>query len=68
MRTLEELLHRIKEQSIEMVDMRFVDLFGAWHHVTVPAARFDQKLLQTGVPFDGSSIPGFKRVEGGDMV
>jgi glutamine synthetase len=68
MRTLEDLLRFTHEKTVQMVDLRFVDLFGAWHHVTVPAARLEEKVLSKGVPFDGSSIPGFKRVQGGDLV
>jgi glutamine synthetase len=68
MRTVDELIRHTREKKVQMVDLRFVDLFGAWHHVTLPAARLDEKVFTVGVPFDGSSIPGFKRVQGGDMV
>lgn len=68
MNTIDDLNRFIREKDVKMIDLRFVDLFGAWHHLTVPAARFDEKMLQRGVPFDGSSIPGFKRVQGGDLV
>ena len=68
MQNIKELRDAIKEQHLEMLDLRFVDLFGAWHHVTIPAGRMNEDLMRKGVPFDGSSIPGFARVEGGDMV
>jgi glutamine synthetase len=68
MRTIDDLIRFAREKNIQMVDLRFVDLFGAWHHVTIPAARLDERVFSSGVPFDGSSIPGFKRVQGGDMV
>jgi glutamine synthetase len=67
-RTIDDLIRFAREKNIQMVDLRFVDLFGAWHHVTIPAARLDERVFSSGVPFDGSSIPGFKRVQGGDMV
>jgi glutamine synthetase len=50
-----------------MVDLKFCDLWGRWHHVTVPAGRFTPTLLEEGVGFDGSSL-GFKAVNAGDMV
>ncbi|MCJ7440694.1 MAG: glutamine synthetase beta-grasp domain-containing protein, partial [Thermoanaerobaculaceae bacterium] len=55
------------ENAIEMVDLKFCDLWGRWHHVTVPAARFTPALMEKGVGFDGSSV-GFKAVSAGDMV
>ncbi len=68
MRNFDELKATIEEQDIRMIDLRFVDLFGVWHHVTIPAGRMSERLLRNGVGFDGSSIPGFARVEGGDLV
>ena len=68
MKTFQELTAAIAQHNIQMIDLRFVDLFGVWHHVTVPSGRMTQDLLKKGVGFDGSSIPGFARVEGGDLV
>jgi glutamine synthetase len=51
-----------------MVDLKFTDLFGHWHHLTVPVARLDEELFVGGEAFDGSSTPGFKRVESSDMA
>jgi len=68
MNTYEDLNRLVQEQHIQELDLRFVDLFGSWHHITIPAGRLNERLLTHGVPFDGSSIPGFSRVEGGDLV
>jgi glutamine synthetase len=38
-----------------------------WYHITFPARRLEY-VLKKGIPFDGSSIPGLKAVEAGDMV
>ncbi len=57
----------VRENSIEMVDLKFCDLWGRWHHVTIPATRFVPSLMEKGVGFDGSSV-GFKNVSAGDMV
>ncbi len=64
----EDLYRFIKEKRIETVDLKFVDLFGRWHHITIPAKRLNQELFNIGVAFDGSSVPGFKTVGSGDMV
>ena len=47
--------------------MKFIDLFGQWHHLTIPSAFFTEETFSSGVAFDGSSV-GFKTVEAGDMV
>jgi len=56
------------DSGIDYADIRFSDLPGRWHHVTLPAARVGPRLFEDGVGFDGSSVPGFKSVEQGDMV
>ncbi|MBD3368171.1 MAG: type I glutamate--ammonia ligase [Candidatus Eisenbacteria bacterium] len=56
------------EAGVDYVDLRFADLPGRWHHVTLPAARVGAKLFEDGVGFDGSSVPGYLTVEKGDMV
>lgn len=57
----------INENHIQMVDLKFCDLWGRWHHVTLPSPAFSESLLSEGVGFDGSSV-GFKSVHSGDMV
>jgi len=57
----------IQSEQIEQVDLKFCDLDGRWHHVTMPAGRFDAQLVKRGVGFDGSSV-GFAALEAGDMA
>lgn len=57
----------VEERDVEMIDLKFTDLWGQWRHVTLPTARFTPALQEEGVGFDGSSV-GFKSVEAGDMV
>ncbi len=57
----------IEDSGSRMVDLKFVDLWGRWHHVTLPAAQFDETVMEEGVGFDGSSV-GFRSVASGDMV
>ena len=52
----------------DFLDVRFADLPGRWHHVTLPAANVTSSLFKQGIGFDGSSVPGFKSLERGDMV
>ena len=62
------VLKLVKSRAIRAVDLRFTDLIGAWHHVTIPADNLTPEVFRSGVAFDSSSVPGFKGVEGGDMV
>lgn len=57
----------IRDHGIAMVDLKFCDLWGRWHHVTLPSHRFTPSQIERGVGFDGSSV-GFKTVSAGDMV
>lgn len=57
----------ILERQYKMIDLKFSDLHGRWHHVTVPAREFDAPLMRDGVGFDGSAV-GLKSVKSGDMV
>lgn len=57
----------IRENHVEMVDLKFVDLWGRWHHVTLTAEQFSPRTMTSGVGFDGSSV-GLKSVKSGDMA
>lgn len=57
----------IEENQIRMVDLKFSDLWGRWHHVTISAREFTPGFMEAGVGFDGSSV-GLKSVKSGDMV
>ncbi len=64
----EDVLRLIKEKNIEMVDFHIVDLFGTWQHVTLPVSEVDRNTFEHGVPFDGSSLRGFRSIEESDMI
>ena len=57
----------IADNYITMIDLKFSDLWGRWHHVTLPSHAFTEDIMNEGVGFDGSSV-GFKSVQAGDMV
>lgn len=64
----EKLFEQIKRDGTEFVDLMYADILGTWHHITVPAGRFDAALCEKGVGVDGSSVVGFRKVKAGDMV
>ena len=63
----DELLKYVKDEGVEMVDVRFCDLPGVMQHFTVPVSSFDQSVFDDGVNFDGSSIRGFQAIHESDM-
>lgn len=65
--TFEQAKKYVGEQGVQVVDLKFCDLWGRWHHLTIPASQFDSKLMDDGIGFDGSSV-GLKSVKSGDMV
>ena len=65
--TLEEVQKYVRDHHFKMIDLKFSDLHGRWHHVTVPAREFNAQLMRDGVGFDGSAV-GLKSVKAGDMV
>ena len=64
----EELLKYVKDEGVEMVDVRFVDLPGIEQHFTVPVSSFGQDVFDNGLAFDGSSIRGFQAINESDMA
>lgn len=55
-----------EKEKLEFVDVKFSDLFGQWQHLTLPVSYM--KFVESEVvPFDGSSIRGFKEINESDM-
>lgn len=55
-------------KNVEMVDLRFTDLLGMWHHFTLPARELNEELFADGIGFDGSSIRAFQEIHESDMI
>ncbi len=63
----------IKQNNIEMVDLKFNDLPGLWQHFSIPPRELHLDDPQTsiwvdGIGFDGSSIRGFQKIQESDMI
>jgi len=58
----------VENNKIEVIDLKFTDLFGRMRHLTLPISRADETLFTEGEAFDASNRMGFKSVEAGDMV
>jgi glutamine synthetase len=57
----------VDKNDIQLIDLKFCDLWGRWHHLTVPASQFTPNIIESGIGFDGSAV-GLKSVKAGDMV
>lgn len=66
--TSQEVLKMIQDQNIELIDLKFVDLFGIWQHCTFHRSLIDEGTFIDGVAFDGSSIRGWKAINASDMA
>ena len=64
----ESLLKTIKDNKVEMIDLRFTDIPGLWQHFSVPPRALDRDAIDDGVGFDGSSIRGFQEIQESDML
>ncbi|MEL7035583.1 MAG: type I glutamate--ammonia ligase [Cyanobacteria bacterium J06592_8] len=66
--TAQEVLSMIRDQNIKMIDLKFIDMPGIWQHLTVYYDQIDESSFTDGVPFDGSSIRGWKAINESDMT
>ena len=55
-------------EEVQIVDLRFTDLLGTWHHFSLPARELSEELFSEGIGFDGSSIRGFQEIHESDMI
>ncbi|TVP62228.1 MAG: type I glutamate--ammonia ligase [Nodularia sp. (in: Bacteria)] len=68
MTTPKEVLKLIQDQNIQMIDLKFIDTPGTWQHLTLYQDQIDESSFSDGVPFDGSSIRGWKNINESDMM
>src|SRR5258708_7471842 len=66
--TAEDLVKTIKDEKVQMIDLRFTDLPGVWQHFSVPPSAVNVDALDEGIGFDGSSIRGFQEIQESDML
>ncbi len=66
-KTAQDIMNFIRDNGIEMVDFKMVDIQGQYRHVTIPADHFSEDTLRDGIGFDASNY-GYAVVEKSDMV
>ena len=63
-----ELMDMMDEHEVEFVDLRFTDLRGKEHHITIPRHKADEHFFRHGKCFDGSSIAGWCLINKSDLI
>ncbi len=66
--TPQEVLKMIQDQDIKIIDLKFIDMPGIWQHCSFYYNQIDEDSFVDGVPFDGSSIRGWKAINESDMA
>ncbi|GAA1992246.1 type I glutamate--ammonia ligase [Isoptericola halotolerans] len=63
----EEAIAFTRNEGVEFIDVRFIDLPGVMQHFNIPVGQFDEDSFTEGLMFDGSSIRGFQAIHESDM-
>ena len=58
----QEVLSQIKDEGIELIDLKFTDIHGKWQHLTLTSDMIEEDSFTEGLAFDGSSIRGWKAI------
>lgn len=66
--TPKEVLALIEKNKVRMIDIRFTDLPGLWHHISFPAQALEESSFEEGFGIDGSSIRGWAAIHESDML
>jgi len=66
-KSVKEVQDYCRENKIQMIDFKMIDLNGRWRHISIPWERFNESTMEYGIGFDGSNY-GFASVEKSDMV
>ena len=57
-----------KKHDAKILDLRFTDIPGLWHHVSYPIAQLTESSFEDGFGIDGSSIRGWAAIHESDML
>jgi glutamine synthetase len=63
-----DVLNLIRDNEVQIVDLRFADLPGLMQHFSIPAHELTEEGFDEGFGFDGSSIRGFQEIQESDMI
>src|SRR5574341_209510 len=67
-RNAAQVIELVRQQRIQVVDLKFTDLPGLWQHFSIGLPELNEELFDEGIGFDGSSIRGFQEIHESDML
>jgi glutamine synthetase len=62
------VLEFARKHDTKVLDLRFTDIPGLWHHVSYPIHQLTEASLSDGFGIDGSSIRGWAAIHESDML
>ena len=62
------VLEFAKRNDVKILDLRFTDLPGLWHHISYPIEQLTETAFEEGFGMDGSSIRGWAAIHESDML
>jgi glutamine synthetase len=62
------VLEFARKHDAKILDLRFTDIPGLWHHVSYPIARLTEESFEAGFGIDGSSIRAWAGIHESDML
>ena len=62
------VLEFAKRNDVKILDLRFTDLPGLWHHISYPIEQLTEAAFSDGFGMDGSSIRGWAAIHESDML
>lgn len=65
--TADDVLKAVSDLDVTFVSFRYTDPFGQLQHFISPVHELSQETFVAGVPFDGSSVRGWKSINESDM-
>ena len=57
-----------KKHDVKILDLRFTDIPGLWHHVSYPIEQLTEATFEEGFGIDGSSIRAWAGIHESDML
>jgi glutamine synthetase len=64
----DEVLAKVRDEGVEIVDLRFCDVPGLMQHFSIPPEELTEAAFEEGIGFDGSSIRGYQEIQESDMI
>ena len=67
-KSVQAIMDFIKKNEVKILDLRFTDIPGLWHHVSYPIGQVNEGSFEEGFGMDGSSIRGWAAIHESDML